>query len=143
MIGVRNVAMGADHHATADVKLLMSVEDSISVDVGPCRAGEHDAWAVVVREDQGPLVGPGREHHAFRPHLPQAAAVREPLRDQHQVLVVVAEGRGACEQPDIGLRTERAQAGLEPVVPAGEGPARPAFGLGAAHVGQGFLEPTE
>src|SRR5437879_8589925 len=52
---------------------------AISVDGGPCRAGEHDAWAVVVREDQEPLVGPGREHHAFRSHLPQAAAIREPL----------------------------------------------------------------
>ena len=75
----------------------------VSVDVRSGRAREHDARPVVVRKDQWPLVGPGRNHDAFRPDLPEAAAAGPALRDQDQVLVVVAKGRRAPDEPDVRL----------------------------------------
>src|SRR2546427_13014562 len=39
------VVVGEDHRALAR-------GDAVSVDVGPCRAREHDAWPVVISEDQ-------------------------------------------------------------------------------------------
>src|SRR2546429_9610676 len=82
----------------------------------------------VLAKNRGRPWAPGRGQDALRPRLPQAAAVRQSLRDQHQVLVVMAEGGRAGEQAHIGWRTERAETGLEPVVPAGA--QQPAAELG-------------
>src|SRR3989442_7249293 len=84
----------------------LSRSDAISVDVGPCRAGQHDPRSIVVREDQRPLVGPGREYDALRSDLPEAAAVRQPLPDQYQILLAMAQGCRARDQPDIRLQGE-------------------------------------
>src|SRR2546428_3967896 len=107
----------------------LSRSDAITVDVGPCRAGQHDPRSIVVREDQRPLVGPGREYDALRSDLPEAAAVRQPLRDQYEILLVMAEGCRAREQPDIRLQVESGETRLEPVGPSGPQPASAQLGL--------------
>src|SRR3989442_12164091 len=98
----------------------LSRSDAISVDVGPCRAGQHDPRSIVVREDQRPLVGPGREYDALRSDLPEAAAVRQPLRDQYEILLVMAEGCRGPQPPDIRLQVASGETRPEPA-----GAARP------------------
>src|SRR5260370_40925854 len=84
--GIGAVVVGEDHRA-------LPRRDAVPIDVRAGCPGEHDAAPVVVREDERPFVGSGGDHHPHSPDLPEATAVRPPLRDQDEVLVVMAEGR--------------------------------------------------
>ena len=74
------------------------------------RGREHHPRAVVVGEHQGPLGRAGGQHHAPRPHLPQAFVDPGPLRgelhDGEQVVVVVAGDGGPLEPHDVGEGVE-------------------------------------
>src|SRR5207248_7501860 len=92
---------------------------AVPIDVSPGGAGEHDAGPVVVCEDQWPFVRPGGEDDAFGTDLPEAAAVIQALRDQDEVLLVVAEGACASQEPNVRGGLEFGDAVGEPVIPAG------------------------
>ena len=99
------VVRGRDDDALADL-------DAVAVAVTPRGVGEHDARPVVVREDERALDRAGREHHLARAHLPQALArqvgigdarsVGDALGEPDEILRVVAERRGARQQPHVG-----------------------------------------
>ena len=81
------------------------------MDVGRHGRGQHHARQVVVAEHQRTLVRAGRQDHPAGPDLPQQLArtrahphrqmIGQPLGDGHQVVVLVAEGRAARQDPDI------------------------------------------
>ena len=84
----------------------------IAVDVGARRVGQHDAGPVVAGEDQGALDGTGSQHHLFGADAPQALArqvsgavraqmVGDALQRRQEIMVVVAEDRGARQTPHL------------------------------------------
>ena len=64
---ISRIAGGDDDHAPSD-------QYAESVEIGLRRTGEHDARAIVAREDQRPLDGTGRQHHLPGAYLPQTLA---------------------------------------------------------------------
>src|SRR4029077_10630392 len=80
-------------------------EDSVTIQPGARRAGQHDSRPIVAREYQRPLDGAGREHDLARAHLPLPLARRpriwrrdvigEALREPDEVVGEIAESRGA------------------------------------------------
>ena len=84
----------------------------VSIGVGARRVGQHDAGAVVAGEDQGALDGAGGQHHLLGADAPQALARQVPgaaraqmvgdaLQRRQEIVVVVAEDRGARQTPHL------------------------------------------
>ena len=102
---VSRVVVGEEHRAPAGQRRVV-------VEIALRRRGQQDPGAVVVGEDQRPLVGAGGEHHAARLDGPEALAARAggrtrpqmvaaPLQRAQRVVVVVAEERGAGEHAHL------------------------------------------
>ncbi len=129
--GVGAVVRGEYHHLFADL-------DSVPVQVGARRSGQHDAGTVVVAEDDWAFMGAGGDHDVAGPYPPDplaaqrggrvaAEVVGAALERQHESVVVVAERRGALQVQHIGIAGQFAHRGRHPV----EG-RRAVDGVGAA-----------
>ena len=106
-----------------------------AVEIGADGARQHDAWPVVVGEGERPLDRPGREHHlagADRPEtLARAAGIFPVFEQGDQIVVVVAERRGARQERHLGQARKLAQGALDPgerrgildLLPLGQQPA--------------------
>jgi hypothetical protein len=116
---VGGVATRHDDDARADA-------DAVAMQVRRCRRREHDARAVIAREDKRLLDRSGREHDLASPHLPESLArgtgrscrpmIRETLAQPDEVVREVAEGRRACQQRHVRLRAKCSDAGGEPLL---------------------------
>ncbi len=117
--GVPGAVMGGDdRRAVADL-------DAVAVEEGLGGAGEHDPGAVVAVEDQRLLQRALGEHDLAGADLPQPLARRalrrggevvgDLLAEAEQVLVVVADRRGARHQGDVRQPAELGQGGGQPV----------------------------
>ena len=103
--------------------------DAVAVEVGLSGAGQHDAGAVVAVEDQRAFDGALGEDHLAGADAPEAFArgvigrtgqvVGQLLTEADHVLVVVADRRGAGQDPDVGQRVEFREGRGEPVPGAG------------------------
>ena len=99
-IGV--IVAGGDHRLAAG-------HHAIAVDIGPHGLGQHDARPVITGKGQGPLNGPGRQHHPFGAHPPKAlrglavqrrlSRLHQFLRQSDQVMVPVTNCGGSCQNP--------------------------------------------
>ncbi len=83
------------------------------------RRGEHHARPVVARKDQRPLEGTRRQHHTLGPHAPQprvcARPCRQPLCEDHFVVVEIADGCRAGEHPCVGATRQQCGTPVHPV----------------------------
>ena len=88
--------------------------------------GEHDSRAVVVGEDDGAFVRPGRDQDVAGPDAPyplaaergrglQAEVVGAPLQRQHEPVVVVPEGGGALQVQHVGIGGQLGDRGRDPL----------------------------
>jgi len=69
----------------------------IAVEVRTHGAGQHDAGAIIVGEDERPFVRAGGDHNIPGANLPEALSLSAALGAQNQVLIVIAEGCRAGE----------------------------------------------
>ena len=118
--GIDGVVIGEKDGAAAR-------QHGIAVDEGGDGARQHDARPVIAGKDQRALMRAGRQHHTAGADMPYALArpagafrrrkaFRQPLGQRNEIMVVIAEGRGAGQQ-------QRRCAGQHP-----PGPCRAVFG---------------
>ena len=117
--GIDGVVIGEKDGAAAR-------QHGMAVDIGGDGARQHDARTVIAGKDQRALMRTGRQHHPAGADMPYALArpagafrrreaFRQPLGQRHEIMVVIAEGRGAGQQ-------QRRCAGQHPL-----GPCRAVF----------------
>ena len=105
--GSIGVAVVGEHHGAS------AWPDRIFRGVAPRGGGQHDARQVVVGEHQVSFDGAGGEHHAPGTDQPQAMArpmgrrfgqmIRHPLEQAHDIVVEIAERRGARQDDGVGM----------------------------------------
>ena len=110
--------MRRHHHRAA------SRQHAVAVQIGACRARQHDPRPIVAGEHQGPLQRARRQHQLARPHLPQTLArargigfgevVGQPLRQAHHVVRIAAERRRARQQRHARMPRQCGERGVEP-----------------------------
>ena len=99
------VVVREDHRALAG-------RDREAAQIGLDSAREHHPGRVVAGEDERAFVRAGREHHLFGAEVPQSPLPpRIALHRAEEVVVVVAEHRGAREHGDVRQAQLRCQCG--------------------------------
>ena len=117
--GMPGAVMGGDdHHPVADL-------DAVAVQVGARGPGQHHARPVVAGEHQRLFDGALGQHHLLGPDLPHPLArgtlrhhaqmVGQPLAQADEILVVIADGRGARQHRDVRHRRQRGAGVFQPV----------------------------
>lgn len=87
-------------------------DDRVSPQIVQHGVGQHDAGPIVVRKHQRTFGRPRRDENAPSANLPQAFAgstvgrrfaqmIGQTLMQYYEVVVVIADGRGACEYLNI------------------------------------------
>ena len=111
---------GHDDRIVADL-------DAIAVEIGAGGAGQHDAGAIIAVEHQRLFDRTLGQHDLLGADLPHALARRalrrrrevvcDALAEADEVLVIIADRRGAGQEGDIGHAGQLVDAGLEPFPP--------------------------
>ena len=117
--GVRGV-VGGEHHD------LVPGQYSVTVQIGPCRAGQHDAWPIVAAEHDRPLMAAGRDQDVLGPDSPDsltrpvrrrcgAEVVGAALERQNVSVVEMPERRGALQMQDVVEADQLGGGGRDPL----------------------------